>query len=285
MCKLFAVLEIEDKKNAEIFVSAAVPLITKTDDDGLGIMRLGERGIHIQRWLEASTAGGRQRETEKFAQYSDAVKHQKNESGRRSKNLYAIAVHGRMATCDVNLANTHPFYRSQTALMHNGVITNASSFDRPLSTCDSEAILTRYIETSVELDPTRLTEAVQGLFGYYAAIVFTDAGTVDIWRDNTATLFIAHVRGVGIVLATTAELITQAAKRTKARIMAMDEMLPFTAIRWTNGKDPRISSFDKTSGVIESTTETEKWWEKERLEEERLENKLAEMDSPRWGGV
>lgn len=242
MCKLFAIVEVEDRRNAELFAKKAIPAITKTDDDGLGIMRLGENGIHIQRWLEPPLVV-RKNKSVVLEKYEKALKHQENEAGKVSKQLYAIAVHGRMATCLVSLANTHPFYKGGTALMHNGIISNHTQYEKTLSSCDSEALLSQYLKHDLVNRPDELTTALDGMQGYYAAIVFNDNGVIDIWRDDAASLYMAHVKHVGVVIATTADIIKQTAKKCKAHITGMDEVLPFTSIRWTNGITPVVRMF------------------------------------------
>lgn len=243
MCKLFAIVEVENQANAEMFAKKAIPEITKVDNHGLGIMRLGENGVHIQRWLTPPTVV-RKKKSKHLAKYASALKHQENEEGKASKNLYALAVHGRFATCEKSLTNTHPFYKDGTALMHNGIISNASKFPRTLSTCDSEALLSQYLVHDVRTNAGNLTKSLDGVAGYYAAIVFNDNGIIDIYRDETATLFLAHVQNVGVVIATTAEIILSAAKKCKAYVTGLDEILPFTAIRWDKGVYPQIATFE-----------------------------------------
>lgn len=284
MCKLFAIVEIENQKNAEIFAKKAIPIITETDNHGLGIMRLGERGVHIQRWLEPPTVF-RQKKSVALEKYYEALKHQSNEAGNKSERLDAIAIHGRFATCARTLQNVHPFYKDGTALMHNGIITNAEKFDRTLSTCDSEALLSQYIKHDVKSNPANLTPSLDGVGGYYASIVFNDNGVIDIWRDDNATLFMAHVKHVGVVIATTEEIIVKTAKRCKAYISGIDEILPDVAIRWTSGLSPHISTFEgnkplssfleKGNDVIEahkssvSDATREHWWDLEEMADRR----------------
>lgn len=278
MCKLFGIVEIENEVKAERFAKKAIPLITRTDDDGLGIMRLGERGVHIQRWLEPPTVV-RRKKSIALQKYDKALRHQQNEAGRRSRNLYAIGIHGRFATCAKSLENTHPFYRNGAALMHNGIITNAAEFPHPLSTCDSEALLSQYLKHDVVKNPARLTNALDGVGGYYAAIVFNDNGVIDIFRDESATLHMAHVRGVGVVIATTADIIVSTAKKCKAYITGIDEILPGAALRWTNGRDPRISAFESNKPVTiitpkgDDIIDRKEWWKKQK-ESDRLADEL-----------
>ena len=169
--------------------------------------------------------------------------------------MYAIGVHGRYATCEVNIKNTHPFYRNGTALMHNGVISNHHDFDKPLSTCDSEALLTRYIDAGAKRHPKHLTEALKPIRGYFAAIVFNDDGTIDVWRDDRATLYMAHVKNVGVVICTTPEIIMKTVREmpvqraevgrvpTQIKVTAINEIKPFTVIRWKKGHDPIVKRF------------------------------------------
>jgi glucosamine 6-phosphate synthetase-like amidotransferase/phosphosugar isomerase protein len=211
-------------------------------------MRLGERGVHIQRWLEPPTVV-RHKESKALQKYYTALKHQQNEAGNRSEGLDAIAIHGRFATCARTLNNVHPFYKDGTALMHNGVIHNAEKFDLTLSTCDSEALLSQYVKHNVKKNPLNLTDALDGVGGYYAAIVFNDNGNIDIWRDETATLFMAHVKNVGVVIATTSEIIVKTSKKCRAYISGIDEILPGISIRWTEGHSPRISQYEANKPV------------------------------------
>ena len=294
MCKLFAVVEIENQKNAELFTKRAIPEITATDNHGLGIMRLGERGVHIQRWLEPPTVV-RKKQSPMLKRYEKALKRQQNEAGNRSRELYAIAVHGRFATCARTMENVHPFYKEGAALMHNGVIHNPEKYTRTLSTCDSEALLSQYVENGVKTHAGKLGKALDGVGGYYAAMVFNDNGVIDMWRDDAATLFLAHVRGVGVVLATTEAIITKTAKRCKAYITGIDEILPYTNIRWRDGVSPQISAFDSIkpaqiytpptlaqapdvlAGHQANTSDasTENWWNLEDWEDKEAKNVMA----------
>lgn len=255
ICKLFCITEIENRANAEAFAKKAVKFVTEHDDDGLGIMRLGENGIHIQRWVEVPLIPTMRSTLDR---YKNVLNLNRNTEGRKSRDVYAIGIHGRWATCEVNIKNTHPFHRDGTALMHNGVINNHHEFDKPLSTCDSEALLTRYIDAGAKRHPKFLTEALKPIRGYFAAIVFNEDGTTDVWRDDRATLFMAHVKGVGVVIATTAEIIMNTAKacahmpithttqhgaNATIKVTAINEIKPFTVIRWKKGHDPIVKRF------------------------------------------
>jgi len=242
MCKLLGIVEIGNQKDAELFARAAIPIVTKSDNHGLGIMRLGERGVYVQRWLNPETAT-RRMEDPIMAKYNAAVTRQHNSAGVPSKRLDALAIHGRFATCERTLANVHPFVREGTALMHNGVINNSYAYETVVSTCDSEALLTQYLKHGVWQANGNLSDALHGVEGYQAAIVFNDTGVIDIWRDAMATLYIARVKHVGVVLATTPAIIQTTAKRCGLRVSGLDEIMPMTHIRWQRGRNPVISTF------------------------------------------
>lgn len=289
MCKLFTILDIENEKKAERFALNAIPFITATDNHGLGIMRLGENGVYIQRWLQVPTVI-RKNPSAKLSRYQKALASQSNEAGRKSSRLDAIAIHGRFATCEKTLENTHPFFAGGSALIHNGIISNSDQFKKALSTCDSEVLLWQYIDNDVRGDIKNLGKALSGLSGYYAGVVFNNNGTVDIWRDDTAKLFISHVRGIGTVIATTEEIIIKTAKRLKVKISAIDEILSYTSIRWRKDSEPVINSFevvkpyspalpygDKYQKEFEEWDKVKQesnWWEQEQKEEQSKLDKL-----------
>jgi hypothetical protein len=284
MCKLFAVLDIEDKEKANKFAMGAIPFITKTDNHGLGIMRLGENGVSIRRWLTIPALVADRPYDRHLERYREALSPRANVEGTTSQRLDAIAIHGRYATCEKTLENTHPFYAKGSALMHNGVISNAASFTQKLSTCDSEALLWQYIKHEVRDKPNKLEAALNGVGGYYAAIVFNDNGVVDIWRDSQAELFLGYVKGVGTVVCTTVEIMEKAAAKAKTDLVDVDEIMPFTHIRWRLGQPPMVTAFEVTKPYLSCGVESrlppslndEEIWQGWRQEDELMRFPLGE---------
>ena len=250
MCKLFTVIDIENQNLVEKFIKKAIPFVTKHDDDGLGLMRLGENGVHIQKWVDIPKDLS---STVKInSPYLKALNIESFETGTRSRRLDAIAIHGRKATCGINLANTHPFISNGSALMHNGIITNTIPADNKLSTCDSETLLWRYIENNVKEHPENIDKALADVMGYYGVILFNDDGVVDIWRDDVASLVLAKVRGIGTVIATEASLIYATARKVGVKVEFCYPLLPFTFLRWQRGKQPDIFTFTKPARSLMS---------------------------------
>ena len=51
MCKLLAIVDIENQDAAIEFSELAVKPMTAKDDDGLGLIMLGSEGLGVERWL------------------------------------------------------------------------------------------------------------------------------------------------------------------------------------------------------------------------------------------
>ena len=243
MCKLYTIIDIESQVKAERLVKVSVPYITKTDSDGLGIMRLGDGAIHSQKWVTVPTDINSKPCI--ASPYADALKLEYLEKGKCPDTLDAIAVHGRKATCGINIENTHPFQTAKTALMHNGIISVVDAKDQRLSTCDSEVLLWRYLENNIREKPELLTKALDSVQGYYACIVFNVNGVVDIWTDELATLVMAKVSNVGTVIATTKDIIIAGAKKAHFKVEWCYPIKPYTHLRWESGERPLIRTFLK----------------------------------------
>jgi hypothetical protein len=99
-------------------------------------------------------------------------------------------IHTRFATSAKTPDNTHPFSRNGIHLIHNGVIQNHHSFKKYLSTCDSEAILTQYLDLDIENNPEKITELASSLSGHFGCLVLNSRlGYVDFFvRGATVNL-------------------------------------------------------------------------------------------------
>lgn len=122
-------------------------------------------------------------------------------------SMSAIILHTRLATSGKQFNNTHPFVRGNTALIHNGVISNTREFKLIQSTCDSEVILNEYVEKSVTNNPQNIQKVVNKLDGYYACAVLTETKkfgfVVDIFKDARARLVAAHIKDMNIMVFST----------------------------------------------------------------------------------
>ena len=113
----------------------------------------------------------------------------------------SVIVHGRTATCGVNLQNTHPFVIEGMALVHNGVVSS-KKYGNVISTCDSELILQAFIDGGIKAVEKHIT-------GWYACFILEKAGDrtfLHIFKDDVTKLHVGELHGE-FVFATTPSLI------------------------------------------------------------------------------
>jgi hypothetical protein len=213
------------------FLIAATPHMTQNDKDGLGYAAATDRGLWGERWLRPEDTW--QYRT-MWSANDEAVKQRYKgalSGGPRynaftefgdsdAPGTFAVLFHSRMATCEKSMANTHPFYREGTAMIHNGVINNIHELKQITSTCDSETILNEYVDRNVKLDPDKITDVARALRGYYACGLLTtlEDGTVimDIFRNPTAKLYAAWVNELQTtVFCTSQDIIKDTCKKLK----------------------------------------------------------------------
>jgi hypothetical protein len=209
MCKLLMIAGLTEDKQAAAyrFMLAALPGLTKDDKDGVGYAAsaIGSGDLFGERWLKPAAAFKRRSplsERDIAAQEAFGLAVEVEESynafGDITRPFSSIVLHTRMATCGVNLANVHPFVSEDTALAHNGVISNPEKFKRHLSTCDSEAILSSYLECGVDQVSDSIQETAGALEGYYACGVLArdrdEERILDIFKSDGASLCVAWVK-------------------------------------------------------------------------------------------
>lgn len=230
MCKnmMIAGLKTEvAEKDLWKFLVAAVPFMSANDKDGMGYAAIGKDGLFGERWLNPKDAfnyhtqfSKRDAEIEKeFQGTLDGTKRY-NKFGKIS-SPYAVLFHSRMATCGVNLDNTHPFVSvdGTTALIHNGVV-NSHEVSNLTSTCDSELILNSYMGADVRITPNNIQKIGDQISGSYACGVLTKDSegrdVLDLFRNDTNMLYAAYVKELeAIVYCTTAEIIRNTCKKLK----------------------------------------------------------------------
>lgn len=223
MCKIVVIPKItkQTQKNAWSFAHAITKPMAKHDKDGFGFAALGPSGIFGARYLSPKDAWRADPSAidaifEPYGPLLEPIA-KANAFGAPDDAITCLILHARTATNAVNLTNTHPFVNADgtTALIHNGVITNSHAYQRT-STCDSEAILTRYLDAGTPYALKNLNDALSPLQGYFAcaAITQTDTGyALDVFKDNRASLYAVHVPKLsGIVFATDAAHVQAACK-------------------------------------------------------------------------
>lgn len=223
MCKVFIASGINSSnRNKSIeLILAMSDIIGETMKDGIGYAAVNEMGdLFGERWHKSEEAFQERIES---TLKNDALSIASSYQGALTPigepvkynsfgpldfdRITAITLHGRYATSSKDFKNTHPFVLNDTSLIHNGVIRNAHRFELKQSTCDSEAILNLYDKHKVKRFPSNIQSVSNQLEGYFACGVFTrtESGqrVLDIFKDETANLFAAFIKELGIMVFTT----------------------------------------------------------------------------------
>jgi len=200
----------QDKGDLLRFCMEARRHLTEYDKDGFGYAATNGTDMWMERWLNPDDSFIYRNPTTK----SDLALIEAFENSISTPNIYSsygvvdkslndattITLHARMSTNTVSLENTHPFIKDGISLIHNGVIRNASKWKNTLSTCDSEALLTKYIKDCVQYDPSLIKGLFEAMNGYFAVsmLVPSDDGYVlDVFKCDQAQLYFARVPELG----------------------------------------------------------------------------------------
>lgn len=143
----------------------------------------------------------------------------------------ALIIHGRTATCGVNVDNTHPMLDDNYALIHNGVV-RSKRFHNINSTCDSELILKAWHEGGINA-------ISRDISGYYALGIierFRGKTWLRVIRDDQAKLLVGK-RDDAWVFATTDALLKVAGAEY------ISEFRTNTLATFINGKYHSLAEF------------------------------------------
>ena len=266
MCKLLAIIDIENEDNALEFSELAVKPMTAKDDDGLGVILMGDQGLGVERWLVPTDFPSPKILSPKLSKFSALLPARYNSEGETTQgNLYALGIHSRNATTPKCLANVHPFVREGIALIHNGVISNHKDFKKEVSTCDSEALLSLYLANGVKERFENVQKVCDEATGWYAFMVFDPAAkSLTIVKDDTTHLYLAHIPTVGIVFCTSDEIIKGVTGRMKLPQADIFEFPKDTAMRWVQGA-AKIETLD----ILSAPIYTGFGWQEEKPGEEK----------------
>lgn len=216
MCKIMVIPHInkDTRGNAVKFIEAMARVMSKdvSHQDGLGYAGIDSKGnLFAERWLQNSQAfNNRTSMTNNVADYDGFIRIDYNKYGDvNTSDITAITLHTRLATTAKGLTNCHPFIENDTSVIHNGVINNAFDFRIEQSTCDSESILTQYVDNNVGSDHELFGKVSTQLDGYYACGIFSrDADgrrILDIVKSSSAQLVGAYVDELQVMVFTSLE--------------------------------------------------------------------------------
>lgn len=227
MCTIMIIpgIKPELKEAAWRFAKTARPLLTQDNNDAFGYAALGPSGLFAERWTTVSRAfkpDMSQRGDTLLKKILGGIVKPEAPSyathGIKTEEVSALIMHARMATSGGGIENAHPFIVDDTALIHNGVITNDKDIPKRVSTCDSEAILTKYLEHDVSAFPQQIQAVADALTGWYATAILAPHAeygyVLDVFKEPMSNLHAGYVAELDtVVFATKPHLITQTAKR------------------------------------------------------------------------
>jgi hypothetical protein len=259
MCKNLFVAGVKPeiaKKALWDFLMAATPYMSEYDKDGVGYAAQSSTfGLWGERWRYPESAW-RFRPSEEaskslISRFKGALGDELiyNEFGTFDpEGTHAVILHARMATCGKTMANVHPFIRDNTALIHNGVISNTEELKQITSTCDSECILNSYVDREVSVDPENIQKVADDLRGYYACGVLTKdkdgRQILDVFRGSSASLWACEVKELDCVVFCTKKEIVEAACKD----------LGWTVTCAFSLKDEQLIRLDAVTGEVLSVT-------------------------------
>lgn len=156
-----------------------------------------------------------------------------------------LLIHGRTATCDINLTNTHPLIDENRALIHNGIVSS-TRYHNVITTNDSELLLHAWADGISALE--------REISGYYAFGHLTASRrgwTLDIVRDARANLVAGRLPEGGFAFATTDAVL--AATKAKLCGKVRDNVwVRYRGHRHVHTKDftPKVVTFTKRESAL-----------------------------------
>lgn len=234
MCKI-AILTQHSPAEMRGIILATWAAMSTSEKDGFGACWLSPSG-RIQSVRSSSPSEG-----EEQPDFVDGFW-----SGAFSKsNGGPLLIHGRTATCDVNLTNTHPLINGNRALIHNGIVSS-TRYHNVTTTNDSELLLHAWADGigAVERD----------ISGYYAFAHLTASRrgwTLDILRDGRASLVAGRLPEGGFAFATT-EAVLKATKAKRCGKVRDNVWIRYRGTRHvhTKGFTPKIVTFTKRENAL-----------------------------------
>lgn len=241
MCKVLMIAGIKPEHQDKVkkILEVASKTLTKVDDDGIGYAGITSQGkIYGEKWLNKDMAfkihTEPKREWSEFYidQLLDVAAKWKNKtpdmpvygrfgtfSPENFKDTVAIMLHARKSTVgSKSIENTHPFVEidqeksEDTAIIHNGSITNHAALTKKYSTCDSEVILHEYVKNMMNYNPWSIEEMAKTLKGEYtvgvlSSMIDKDGVTpiLDIFKHNK-DLFVGYCPEIETAIFSTWEM-------------------------------------------------------------------------------
>lgn len=235
-----------NKPSAARALAAVHGIIANRERDGFGFAQAGENSLRgrfvdpaefhgLDAWPELADRAG-----DALAAFSAAWR---AEQTGRYKETKPMMIHGRTATCGINLNNTHPFRLAGWTLAHNGVVSwhGKKCKKHKSATCDSQHILACLANGNT--DQAR-KELLSDLSGYAAFLATSPDGRLIVARDNLASLFAGITNKGRWIFGTTAEIVEAIADAWKCKGVTAHSLDAWAWLDFpANGGEPTVSEW------------------------------------------
>jgi hypothetical protein len=194
MCRLVAINDMSSLTPREVFLTTRAihrEMISQGQFDGFGFSisdKFG--GRFIQRYSQTHLF----RDFNSYDEWRDqagdfleVVEWPCMSSGSLTEPNGPAIFHGRTATSEVSLRNTHPFSKEGWDMCHNGIVDYYGAQRPKYSSCDSEDILNAFVYGE------GLKEIDDNFTGYMAIIAITPDGELFVARDASTPLHLSKV--------------------------------------------------------------------------------------------
>lgn len=217
MCKLFAISETKDIPQKQLeAILLKVRDVMSGQKDGFGFALRDKGGAqYMHRYVEPNLFQG-------FHAPRDLIAALTAEDNYKiTGNLPqiiggALIAHGRNATNDINLINTHPFFRDGWTIAHNGVVHHKA--DKPelprQGTNDSEHLANVFTTYGAD----KINEYLTGMI---AIVAISPENKLVILKDSRTHLYMAEYKRRGIsrlVVGTSMDLIKATGRILDAKL-------------------------------------------------------------------
>lgn len=204
MCKIAILTQHDPAKLAQIVTNVWISM-SSSERDGFGAAWMSPSG-EIQS-IKSSVPEPRDALPEFFEGFSSGA--------FTPSNGGPLLIHGRTATCGVNVENTHPILAGNCALIHNGIVTS-KRFHNIETTCDSELLIHAWNDGGTKA-------LADDISGYYAFALLTvrprKRWTLDVVRDARAPLVGGTLHNGAVAFATTPAVLAATGAAHKGAII------------------------------------------------------------------
>lgn len=242
MCRILTLVGIKQNKDyLEDLMFSASEHMSKFNDDGIGYtMITKDSKLHTRKWLNNTdffTTPPKidsviKKNLKGFIKDNADVSKTHFVQGKTPNygDIQTLMMHTRKATCGKGIENTHPFVTkdNQVSLIHNGQISNHTVFNKTLGTCDSESILSGYLDFDVANNPSNIQKLFDKLYGSFAVAVTavdnTGRRVIDVFRnDSYATLYVAYSKFFGCYMICTRDDIISNINKDMSELNISDD--------------------------------------------------------------